>query len=83
MKWTVAYTVHVATHHWMSCLFALGLLFFMVVENTFLMVPSSSPPFDLGFIATSSFHALLESSPNLNTLFAGLNTVCHLHSLQI
>ncbi|KAG4998418.1 hypothetical protein JHK85_029857 [Glycine max] len=46
----------------------------MAVKNTFLMVSLSSPPFDLGFIATSSFHVLLESSPNLNTFFAGLNT---------
>lgn len=83
MKWTVADAVHVATHHWMPCLFALGLLFFMAVEYTLLMVPPSSPPFDLGFIATRSLHALLESSPNLNTLFAGLNTVRRLHSLQI
>ena len=83
MKWTVADAVHVATHHWMPCLFALGLLFFMAVEYTLLMVPPSSPPFDLGFIATRSLHALLESSPNLNTLFAGLNTVRRLHFLQI
>ncbi|KHN01324.1 hypothetical protein glysoja_009530 [Glycine soja] len=69
MKWTVADAVHVATHHWMPCLFALGLLFFMAMEYTLLMVPP------LGFIATRSLHALLESSPNLNTLFAGLNTV--------
>lgn len=83
MKWTVADAVHVVTHHWMPCLFALGLLFFMAVEYTLLMVPPSSPPFDLGFIATRSLHALLESSPNLNTLFAGLNTVRRLHFLQI
>lgn len=75
MKWTVNDAVHVATHHWMLCLFALGLLFFMAVEYTLRMVPSSSPPFDLGFIATRPLHALLESSPNLNTLFAALNTV--------
>ena len=75
MKWTVADAVHVATHHWMPCLFALGLLFFMGVEYTLLMVPPSSPPFDLGFIATRHLHAILEASPHLNTLFAALNTV--------
>ncbi|CAJ1951297.1 unnamed protein product [Sphenostylis stenocarpa] len=75
MKWTLADAVYVATHHWILCLFALGLLFFMGVEYTLLMVPSSAPPFDLGFIATRPLHALLESSPHLNTLFAALNTM--------
>ncbi|KAJ1410101.1 Inositolphosphotransferase Aur1/Ipt1 [Sesbania bispinosa] len=75
MKWTFADVVHVATHHWIPCLFALGLLFFMAVEYTLLMVPSSSPPFDLGFLATRSLHRVLESSPQLNTLLAALNTV--------
>ncbi|XP_014515814.1 phosphatidylcholine:diacylglycerol cholinephosphotransferase 1 [Vigna radiata var. radiata] len=75
MKWTVADAVHVATHHWIPCLFALGLLFFMGVEYTLFMVPPSSPPFDLGFIATRHLHAILESSPDLNTLLAALNTV--------
>lgn len=54
MKWTVADAVHVVTHHWMPCLFALGLLFFMGVEYTLLMVPLLSPPFGLGFLATHS-----------------------------
>ncbi|KAK7294080.1 hypothetical protein RJT34_16963 [Clitoria ternatea] len=75
MRWTFADAVHVATHHWMPCLFALGLLFFMAVEYTLRMVPPSSPPFDLGFVATRSLHRVLESSPHLNTLLAGLNTV--------
>ena len=75
MKWTVDDAVHVATHHWMPCLFALGLLFFMAVEYTLLMVPPSSPPFDLGFYATRSLHRVLQASPNLNTLLAFLNTV--------
>ncbi|KAL2338159.1 hypothetical protein Fmac_012605 [Flemingia macrophylla] len=75
LKWTVADAVHVATHHWMPCLFAFGLLFFMGVEYTLRMVPPSSPPFDLGFLATRRLHALLESSPLLNTLCAALNTV--------
>ncbi|XP_058728897.1 phosphatidylcholine:diacylglycerol cholinephosphotransferase 1-like [Vicia villosa] len=75
LKWTLSDVVHVATHHWMPCLFACGLLFFMAVEYTLLMVPSSSPPFDLGFIATRSLHRILESSPELNNLLAALNTV--------
>ncbi|CAI8601323.1 unnamed protein product [Vicia faba] len=75
LKWTLSDVVHVATHHWMPCLFAGGLLFFMAVEYTLLMVPSSSPPFDLGFIATRSLHRVLESSPELNNLLAALNTV--------
>ncbi|XP_057454165.1 phosphatidylcholine:diacylglycerol cholinephosphotransferase 1-like [Lotus japonicus] len=75
MKWTIADAVHVATHHWIPCLFGLSLLFFMAVEYTLFMIPPSSPPFDLGFIATQSLHRALESSPNLNTLLAALNTV--------
>ena len=78
LKWTIADVVHVATHHWIPCLFALGLLFFMAVEYTLRMVPSSSPPFDLGFIATRSLHRVLQSWPELNTVLAGLNTVCRL-----
>ncbi|GAU22270.1 hypothetical protein TSUD_260700 [Trifolium subterraneum] len=74
MKWTLDDVVHVATHHWMPCLFAFGLLFFMAVEYTLLMVPYSSPPFDLGFVFTRSLHRLLESSPQMNNLFAALNT---------
>ncbi|MED6126143.1 resistance to o-dinitrobenzene [Stylosanthes scabra] len=75
LKWRLQDAVHVATHHWMPCLFAVGLLFFMAVEYTLRMVPPSSPPFDLGFIATRSLHHLLQDSPNLNTLLAFLNTV--------
>ncbi|KAJ7962848.1 Phosphatidylcholine:diacylglycerol cholinephosphotransferase 1 [Quillaja saponaria] len=75
MNWKVADVVFVATHHWIPCLFAMGLLFFMAVEYTLLMVPSSSPPFDLGFVVTRGLHSLLDSWPELNTLLAGLNTV--------
>lgn len=81
LKWTLSDVVHVATHHWMPCLFACGLLFFMAVEYTLLMVPSSSPPFDLGFIVTRSLHRVLESSPELNNVLAALNTVCRLLNL--
>ncbi|GMN50001.1 hypothetical protein TIFTF001_019163 [Ficus carica] len=75
MTWTANDILHVARHHWLPCVFAAGLLFFMAVEYTLRMVPPSSPPYDLGFVATRSLHRLLSSSPHLNTLFAGLNTV--------
>jgi len=78
LKWTFSDVVHVATHHWMPCLFACGLLFFMAVEYTLFMVPSSSPPFDLGFVFTRSLHRVLESSPQLNNVLAALNTVSRL-----
>lgn len=82
-KWTLADVVHVATHHWMICLFGFGLLFFMGVEYTLLMVPSSSPPFDLGFIVTRSINRVLESKPQLNDVLAALNTVRCLFSLDL
>ncbi|KAF3450892.1 hypothetical protein FNV43_RR06981 [Rhamnella rubrinervis] len=75
LTWTVYDVLHVARFHWMPCIFALGLLFFMAVEYTVRMVPSSAPPFDLGFIATGPLHRVLASSPDLNTLLAFLNTV--------
>ncbi|KAJ6704430.1 PHOSPHATIDYLCHOLINE:DIACYLGLYCEROL CHOLINEPHOSPHOTRANSFERASE 1-RELATED [Salix viminalis] len=75
LKWTSRDVVHVATHHWIPCLFGFGLLFFMAVEYTLSMVPSSSQPFDLGFVATRRLHRLLSSWPELNTSLAGLNTV--------
>ncbi|KAK7255220.1 hypothetical protein RIF29_28626 [Crotalaria pallida] len=75
LNWRLTDAVHVATHHWVPCVFALGLLFFMAVEYTLRMVPSSAPPFDVGFIATRKLHRVLEASPNLNTLCAFLNTV--------
>ncbi|KDP37074.1 hypothetical protein JCGZ_06130 [Jatropha curcas] len=75
MKWTVHDVVNVVKFHWLPCFFGLGLLFFMAVEYTLRMVPATSQPFDLGFIATRSLHRLLSSWPELNTLLAGLNTV--------
>jgi hypothetical protein len=68
--------VNVAKHHWLPCFLGFGLLFFMAVEYTLRMVPSSSPPFDLGFVVTRRLHGLLSSWPELNTSLAGLNTVC-------
>ncbi|XP_048129719.1 phosphatidylcholine:diacylglycerol cholinephosphotransferase 1-like [Rhodamnia argentea] len=75
VHWTRRDVAHVARHHWIPCVFAAGLLFFMGVEYTLRMVPSSSPPFDIGFVVTRSLHRLLVSSPELNTLLAALNTV--------
>ncbi|XP_062089870.1 phosphatidylcholine:diacylglycerol cholinephosphotransferase 1-like [Humulus lupulus] len=75
MTWTADDFLHVARFHWLPCVFAAGLLFFMAVEYTLRMVPSSSPPFDLGFVATRPLHRLLSSSPQLNTVLAALNTV--------
>ncbi|KAL6285920.1 hypothetical protein ACE6H2_010310 [Prunus campanulata] len=75
MTWRLHDVLHVAKHHWIPCVFAMGLLFFMGVEYTLRMVPSSSPPFDVGFVTTHSLHLLLASKPKLNTLLAGLNTV--------
>ncbi|WRX26381.1 hypothetical protein QQP08_018868, partial [Theobroma cacao] len=75
LKWTLDDVVYVARYHWIPCGFAAGLLFFMYVEYTLRMVPDSSPPFDLGFVITRSFHRALSSWPELNTLLAALNTV--------
>uniref|UniRef100_A0A6N2M969 AtPDCT1/2 transmembrane domain-containing protein n=1 Tax=Salix viminalis TaxID=40686 RepID=A0A6N2M969_SALVM len=74
LKWTVRDMVNLAKHHWLPCFFGFGLLFFMAVEYTLFMVPASSPPFDLGFIATRRLHGLLSSWPELNTVLAALNT---------
>ncbi|KAK9672637.1 hypothetical protein RND81_12G113700 [Saponaria officinalis] len=62
----------------MPCCFVVSLLFFVAVEYTLLMVPSSSPPFELGFILTHWLNRVLSHSPLLNTLFAALNTICWL-----
>lgn len=75
MTWTLRDILNVPIYHWIPSVFALGLLFFMGVEYTLHMVPPSSPPFDIGFIATRRLHHVLASSPQLNTLLAGLNTV--------
>jgi hypothetical protein len=76
LKWTLRDVVNVAKHHWLPCFLGFGLLFFTAVEYTLRMVPSSSPPFDLGFVVTRRLHGLLSSWPELNTSLAGLNTVC-------
>lgn len=75
LKWTMEDVVHVARYHWVPCLFGMGLLFFMGVEYTLLMIPPSAAPFDLGFVATRHLHRALSAWPELNTLLAFLNTV--------
>lgn len=75
MTWTARDVVYVARHHWIPCLFAVGVLFFTGVEYTLQMVPASSQPFDIGFVATRSLHRVLADSPDLNTVLAALNTV--------
>ncbi|XVE89079.1 hypothetical protein DITRI_Ditri19aG0121400 [Diplodiscus trichospermus] len=74
-KWTLDDVIYVARNHRIPCFFAAGLFFFMYVEYTLRMVPESSPPFDLGFIVTRSFHRALASWPELNAILAALNTV--------
>ena len=75
MNWSMDDVVGVFRFHPIPCFFAASLLFFMAVEYTLRMVPPSSPPFDLGFVATEWLYRALASSPDLNTLLAGLNTV--------
>ncbi|KAL7139948.1 hypothetical protein ABFS83_09G087100 [Erythranthe nasuta] len=75
LKWTAADVLGLPLHHPVPCVFAASLLFFMAVEYTLSMIPSSAQPFDLGFVATTNLHRLLAARPALNTLLAGLNTV--------
>ncbi|KAJ0680171.1 hypothetical protein HanPI659440_Chr16g0621331 [Helianthus annuus] len=75
LRWTVADVFGLLKYHPVPCFFGVSLLFFMGVEYTLWMVPSSSPPFDIGFVATAWFHRVLAASPVLNTVLAGLNTV--------
>lgn len=75
MNWSMKDMIHVLRYHSILCAFALSLFFFMGVEYTLSMIPSSSPPFDIGFRLTQRLHHQLASRPALNTLLAGLNTV--------
>ncbi|CAN6925854.1 unnamed protein product [Brassica oleracea] len=76
MAWRMCNPVQVARVHWIPCLLAVGVLFFTGVEEYMLqMIPASSEPFDIGFVATRSLYRLLASSPDLNTVLAALNTV--------
>ncbi|CAD5186543.1 unnamed protein product [Musa acuminata subsp. malaccensis] len=73
--WSLDGPAGVARRHPLLCAFAFSLLFFMGVEYTIPMVPSTSPPLDLGFIATKPLNRALATAPALNTLLAALNTV--------
>ena len=65
----------IAFDHPIPCFFSLCVLFFMIVEYTLPMIPSNSPPFDLGFALTKPLQKYLASRPNLNSVLAGFNTV--------
>ncbi|KAG2305941.1 hypothetical protein Bca52824_025689 [Brassica carinata] len=75
MTWTARDAIYVARVHWIPCVFAVGVLFFMGVEYTLQMIPARSEPFDIGFVATRSLNRVLADSPDLNTVLAALNTV--------
>lgn len=74
MKWRLVDVMGVLRYHPIPCVLAAMMLCFMGVEYTLYMIPPSSPPFDLGFVATLPLHNFLASRPFLNTLLAGLNT---------
>ncbi|XP_020685824.1 phosphatidylcholine:diacylglycerol cholinephosphotransferase 1-like [Dendrobium catenatum] len=65
----------IASHHPIPSCFAISLFFFMGVEYTLKMVPSSSPPKDIGFLLTENIHGFLSTRPVFNSLLAALNTV--------
>ncbi|KAL8139397.1 hypothetical protein V2J09_005418 [Rumex salicifolius] len=75
LRWGFGDVAGAVKLHPFPCFFAVSLLFFMGVEYTLSMVPASAAPFDVGFVATAWLNRLLASSPPLNTLLAGLNTV--------
>ncbi|KAM0000474.1 hypothetical protein Hdeb2414_s0426g00891061 [Helianthus debilis subsp. tardiflorus] len=75
LQWTTSDVFGLFKYHPVPCFFAVSLLFFMGVEYTLRMIPPSSPPFDIGFVATAYLHRVLVASPTLNTVLAGLNTV--------
>ncbi|GAA0160635.1 hypothetical protein Leryth_011717 [Lithospermum erythrorhizon] len=74
-KWRSGDVLNMIKNHPLPCVFGICMLFFMGVEYTLLMVPSSAPPFDIGFIATKHLNVFLASRPNLNNVLAGLNTL--------
>ncbi|KAH0927156.1 hypothetical protein HID58_019412 [Brassica napus] len=75
MTWMARDAIYVARVHWIPCVFAVGVLFFMGVEYTLQMIPARSEPFDIGFVVTRSLNRVLANSPGLNTVLAALNTV--------
>lgn len=75
MKWTMEDVGNVLIDHPIPFVFALSLFYFMGVEYTLSMVSPTSPPFDIGFELTQGLQGLLARRPDLNTIFAALNTV--------
>lgn len=75
MKWTMKDVGNVLIDHPIPFVFALSLFYFMGVEYTLSMVSPTSPPFDIGFELTQGLQGLLARRPDLNTIFAALNTV--------
>ncbi|XP_076888769.1 phosphatidylcholine:diacylglycerol cholinephosphotransferase 1-like [Bidens hawaiensis] len=75
LRWTKTDVFGVLKYHPVPCFFAVSLLFFMGVEYTLQMIPSSAQPFDIGFVATGYLHRVLVACPTLNTVLSGLNTV--------
>lgn len=67
--------VRIAKRHPLPSMLILSLLFFMGVEYTLQMVPSSSPPLDVGFILTEYIHGAISGRPTLNSALAAANTV--------
>ncbi|XP_047314685.1 phosphatidylcholine:diacylglycerol cholinephosphotransferase 1-like [Impatiens glandulifera] len=74
-KWGTNELLTVLTNHQIPCFLSIALFFFMWVEYTLHMISPSSPPFDIGFIATKRLQMILASNPDLNNVLAGLNTV--------
>ncbi|KAF3337014.1 Phosphatidylcholine:diacylglycerol [Carex littledalei] len=72
---SVADVAGLVKRHPVPFVFLISLLAFMGVEYTIPMIPTASQPLDLGFLMTRSLHAVLVSSPNLNSVLAALNTV--------
>lgn len=77
LSWSWRDVLGVAKHHPIPSVFGAALLFFMGVEYTLYMIPPYSPPFDLGFVLTRPIHRILSTGHALNTVLAGLNTVCN------
>lgn len=75
MRWRAEDVLGVARAHPVLCAFAAAMMSFMGVEYTLAMVPATSVPFDLGFVATRGLHRVLAEKQEINTLLAGLNTV--------
>ena len=65
----------IARCHPLPSVLILSMLFFMGVEYSLQMVPSSSQPLDVGFILTGYIHGIISARPALNSVLAGFNTV--------